>query len=73
MLQSKISRIRWAVGINLFLWLAAFGAVMAPPVKDAIHPGYFVGAGVLFSALIEHWAYRRLGKYLSSDSTAADT
>jgi len=45
--------------VNLFLWLATFGAVMAPHA-ESIKP--LAIAGLVFSLVGQHWGYYALRK-----------
>jgi hypothetical protein len=44
------------VEINLILWLAAFGMVMASG-KDVGALKTLIIVGVVFAAIVQHWAY----------------
>ena len=63
----KLRVVNWTIWINMFLWLMAFGSV-ANPSKSQIDENflkYIVGGGFLFSALLQHWAYYNLRKWVS--------
>lgn len=66
MSNRKASVMAWTIWINMALWAAALGAVMAPwSPERANYPKYIVGGGFIFSALLQHWAYYNLRKWFN--------
>ena len=43
------------IEVNLLLWLAVCGVVWSSPIEA--HIKYFAAAGMIISALLQHWAY----------------
>ena len=50
--------LRSALWLNLLLWLAATGIAFGEPGVPALMRGVVAG-GLIFSAVVEHWAYNR--------------
>ena len=52
--------IRAALGVNLILWLAAFGATFARGSPAQVELKWIVGGGLAFAALLQHavWTQR---------------
>lgn len=54
-MQAKIKRVFWAIEVNLILWVMVVGITFGGQL-DEIRK-YVVGAGFIFAALFQHWAY----------------
>ena len=60
----ELSKVHWVIHVNLFLWMAALGATFLRPSPEYPDmPKYVVGAGVLFAAILQHWAHYNLSKW----------
>ena len=55
-MKGTLKALFMTVEINLCLWLAAFGVMMASD-KDAGALKTLIIVGVAFAAIVQHWAY----------------
>ena len=70
MKKRQLAMLYLTIGINMILWMTAFGAVTAPwPPEYAHFPKYVAGAGFLLSACVQHWAYYNLHRWHEAEST----
>ena len=55
-MKGTLKKLFLTVEINLILWLAALGMVMASD-QDATGLKVHIVFGVAFAAIVQHWAY----------------
>ena len=65
-MEKKLKRMFWAIEINAILWFLMLGFIAPTTVELPIK--VFVGVGLLFAAVFQHWAY--YGIYKKNKETA---
>lgn len=56
----QMKRLFTVIEVNLVLWWIVCGAVWTSSIST--HAKYFTGAGMIISALLQHWAYYNIYK-----------
>lgn len=63
-MKSKWRFLYWSVEINLVLWFMSFGLIVADVDTDEykLSGKIIVIIGLIFSAIVQHWAYYNIRK-----------
>ena len=66
-MRNKLRLLYWSIEINLILWLLT--VVMFFSMKMVEEARYFAVAGLIFAAVVQHWAFYYLRReYLKDPS-----
>jgi len=67
-MENKLRGLFWTIEINLVLWIAVLASII---LSKGAEPSlkYIAGAGAVFAALMQHWAYYNLYKSSKADKS----